>query len=66
MNRWSKNCVLNRVFEQLQVQQSSLEEAELKYRTLFEQAVEGIFQTSADGEILTANNALAFSPPDMR
>ena len=50
---------LNSMAEQLQLQQQALEEAEYKYRTLFEQAVEGIFQTSADGEIFTANNALA-------
>ena len=50
---------LNAMAQQLQVQQSSLEDAELKYRTLFEQAVEGIFQTSADSKVLTANAALA-------
>ncbi len=32
---------------------------EAKYRTLFENAVEGIFQSTADGRIKTANPALA-------
>ena len=33
--------------------------AEANYRSIFENAVEGIFQTTADGEFLTANPALA-------
>lgn len=33
--------------------------AEAKYRSIFENAVEGIFQTTAEGEFLTANPALA-------
>jgi PAS domain S-box-containing protein len=34
-------------------------EAEEKYRTIFENAVEGIFQTTIEGRFLTANPALA-------
>src|SRR5712691_10536958 len=34
-------------------------EAERKYRDIFENAVEGIFQTSPDGEFIAANPALA-------
>ncbi len=34
-------------------------EAEENYRSIFENAVEGIFQTTADGRYLTANPALA-------
>ncbi|HEY9665567.1 MAG TPA: PAS domain S-box protein, partial [Coleofasciculaceae cyanobacterium] len=36
-----------------------LEEAEAKYRSIFENAGEGIFQTTPDGRALTANPALA-------
>jgi PAS domain S-box-containing protein len=36
-----------------------LQEAEEKYRSLFENAVEGIFQTTVGGRLLTANPALA-------
>ena len=37
----------------------ALEQAELRYRNIFEHASEGIFQTTADGRYLTANRALA-------
>ncbi|MDW8366286.1 MAG: PAS domain S-box protein [Abditibacteriales bacterium] len=36
-----------------------LRQAEEKYRSIFENAVEGIFQSTPDGRILTANPALA-------
>jgi PAS domain S-box-containing protein len=36
-----------------------LEVTEAKYRSIFENAVEGIFQSSADGRYITANPALA-------
>jgi PAS domain S-box-containing protein len=39
--------------------QKALEEAELKYRSIFEHAVEGIFQVREDGGLLTANPAMA-------
>jgi len=37
----------------------ALREAESKYRNIFENAVEGIFQTSPDGRFIAANPALA-------
>ncbi|MBX3415272.1 MAG: response regulator [Pirellulales bacterium] len=37
----------------------ALRRAEEKYRSIFENAVEGIFQTSSDGQYLSANPALA-------
>jgi len=37
----------------------ALRQAEATYRTIFENAVEGIFQTSPDGSILKANEAMA-------
>jgi PAS domain S-box-containing protein len=37
----------------------ALEEAERKYRSIFENAMEGIFQATEDGRILTANPAMA-------
>ncbi|MCT7949835.1 EAL domain-containing protein [Ancylothrix sp. C2] len=37
----------------------ALREAEKKYRSIFENAVEGIFQTTLDGSYLTANPMLA-------
>ncbi len=37
----------------------ALQEAELKYRSIFENAIEGIFQTTADGHYICANPALA-------
>jgi len=36
-----------------------LEVAETKYRTIFENALEGIFQANPDGRYITANSALA-------
>ncbi len=36
-----------------------LGEAEAKYRSIFDNAVEGIFQTTPDGRFLTANKAMA-------
>ena len=40
-------------------QAEALRQAEAKYRRIFEQALEGIFQTTPDGHLLTANPALA-------
>jgi PAS domain S-box-containing protein len=37
----------------------ALEDAERKYRSIFEHAMEGIFQVSEDGGMLTANPAMA-------
>jgi PAS domain S-box-containing protein len=39
--------------------EAALREAEHRYRTIFEHAVEGIFQTTPDGRYLNANPALA-------
>lgn len=39
--------------------EQALEQAEEKYRSIFENAVDGIFQTTADGHYLSANPALA-------
>lgn len=39
--------------------EEGLRQAEEKYRTIFENAVEGIFQTGPDGRFLSANPALA-------
>jgi PAS domain S-box-containing protein len=40
-------------------QAEALRQAEAKYRRIFEQALEGIFQTTPDGRLLAANPALA-------
>ncbi len=39
--------------------EEALKQAEEKYRTIFENAVEGIYQTTSDGRYLSANPALA-------
>lgn len=39
--------------------ENALREAERKYREIFNEAIVGIFQTSADGRILTVNPAMA-------
>lgn len=39
--------------------ENALREAELKYRSIFENATEGIFQNTADGRMLSANPAMA-------
>lgn len=41
------------------IAEQSLKKAEEKYREIFEGALEGIFQTSPEGRLLTANAALA-------
>ncbi|WP_163340660.1 PAS domain-containing protein [Desulfopila sp. IMCC35008] len=38
---------------------SGLKESELNYRSIFENAIEGMLQTSYDGKILNANPAMA-------
>jgi PAS domain S-box-containing protein len=45
-------------FERIKVAEA-LREAEAKYRSIFENATEGIFQTTPDGRYLSANPALA-------
>jgi PAS domain S-box-containing protein len=48
--------------------ETALRQAEKKYRAMFEHAVEGIFQSTPDGRILSANPALArmlgYASPD--
>jgi len=46
-----------RVAEHEEVERA-LRESETKYRSLFENATEGVYQTSADGKIVSANPAL--------
>jgi PAS domain S-box-containing protein len=45
--------------KELEQAYQKLELAEAKYRNIFENAVEGIFQSTADGRYITANPALA-------
>jgi PAS domain S-box-containing protein len=44
---------------ELKKTEAALRQAEEKYRKIFENAIEGIFQTSVDGRYLSANPALA-------
>jgi two-component system cell cycle sensor histidine kinase/response regulator CckA len=46
-------------YNELERSQRALQEAEAKYRGIFENAVEGIFQTTPDGRFLSANPAHA-------
>ncbi|MBF2063504.1 MAG: PAS domain S-box protein [Calothrix sp. C42_A2020_038] len=54
--------------KQLEKTNNKLKIAEAKYRSIFENAVEGIFQSTPDGRYITANPALArifgFSTPE--
>ncbi|MDZ8257033.1 MAG: ATP-binding protein [Nostoc sp. ChiQUE01b] len=45
--------------QELESAYQKLKVAEVKYRSIFENAVEGIFQSSPDGHYITANPALA-------
>lgn len=45
--------------KKLESANKKLEVAEAKYRSIFENAIEGIFQSSTDGRYITANPALA-------
>ncbi|HPP06195.1 MAG TPA: PAS domain S-box protein [Syntrophorhabdaceae bacterium] len=50
--------------------EKALEESERKYRSIFENAIEGFFQTTPDGRFIDANPALArmfgyYSPKEM-
>ncbi len=49
---------LGSVIQRKQMEEA-LRESEIKYRSIFENAVEGIFQTSVEGRILAANPACA-------
>ncbi|HJQ23668.1 MAG TPA: PAS domain S-box protein [Blastocatellia bacterium] len=50
--------LVNDVTERLTAE-AALREAEEKYRSIFENAVEGIFQATAEGRLISANPALA-------
>ena len=43
--------------------EQELRDAEEKYRSIFENAIEGIFQTTPEGSYMSVNPALA---PDLR
>ncbi len=50
---------LSRDVTQLKLTEKALRQAEEKYRAIYENSVEGIFQTTRDGHFLSANPALA-------
>ncbi len=52
-------AVFNKMSLSLHDQQEALKKAEEKYRGIFENAVEGIFQSTLENRFLTANPALA-------
>ncbi|WP_167590533.1 ATP-binding protein [Oceanidesulfovibrio indonesiensis] len=49
----------NDMSEKLEAKQDSIMVSEAKYRSLFENAVEGLFRATMDGRILSANPAMA-------
>ncbi|MGB8168971.1 MAG: PAS domain S-box protein [Chthoniobacteraceae bacterium] len=49
----------HRIVEEKERLLEQVREAELKYRSIFDNAVEGVFQTTPDGRFITANQALA-------
>jgi PAS domain S-box-containing protein len=49
----------NQMLARIQLQDSALRKAEEKYRLIFEEAIEGIFQTTPEGKYLSVNPALA-------
>jgi PAS domain S-box-containing protein len=53
------NSQLRNALQALQAQGTELRRAERKYRGIFEQSIEGIFQITPEGRIITANPALA-------
>ena len=53
------NAELAREVAERQRVEHELRQAETKYRSIFENAVEGIFQTTPDGHYLSVNPALA-------
>jgi PAS domain S-box-containing protein len=50
---------LSRDITQLKQAEQALRQAEVKYRTIYENSIEGIFQTTPDGHFMSANPALA-------
>lgn len=57
-SRFGYVCVVNDLTEQVAAA-SALREAESKYRTLFENALDGIFQSLPDGRFREVNSAMA-------
>ena len=51
--------VFGRDITEQKTTERALREAEEKYRTIFDGSLEGLFQTSREGKLLTANPALA-------
>jgi len=51
--------VLGQMGDRITSQMTALQAAEKKYRAIFENAVEGMFQTAPDGRFLSANPSLA-------
>ncbi len=49
----------HRIVEEKELLLAQVQATELKYRSIFDNAVEGIFQTTPDGRFITANQALA-------
>lgn len=56
------SCVAAQLGSVIKLKQTevALQAAEAKYRSIFENATEGIFQTSPDGRYISANPALAY------
>lgn len=57
-NRKCELILVNDVTQKIQAEEA-LKRAEAKYRSIFENAIEGIFQSSIDGKFLIANPMLA-------
>lgn len=55
----TQNAQLQQQIEEKQKIEESLRQAEEKYRSIFENATEGIFQVTSEGKYITANPALA-------
>ncbi|MBD0266501.1 MAG: response regulator, partial [Tolypothrix sp. Co-bin9] len=63
-----QNEQLQQEIQEKQRAEQSLQQAEAKYRSIFENATEGIYQATPDGRYITANPALAkiygYNSPD--
>lgn len=51
------NSSINKIFENFKNYEEKIKESERKYRSLFENAVEGVFQTNLEGKIINANRS---------
>jgi len=58
-SRVQTHLTMHRLQQQLQAQNERLQQAEAKYRSIFENCLEGIFQVTPQGHYLSANRALA-------